>query len=150
MQNKNLTIGIASDHAGFKLKQQLIKYMRNTLKLIVIDHGADNEKSVDYPDFAAKIIVQIESGDVEYGILICGSGIGMSICANRSKHVRGAICNNREVAKLARQHNDANVLILGARVVSFEDSKDIVRNFFASDFEGGRHAKRIAKINLHE
>ena len=114
----------------------------------VINFGSDTDDSVDYPDYAKKIINAIEQNKINIGILICGTGIGMSICANRNKHIRAALCLNTEYAKLAREHNDANVLVLGARYISFEKARNIVNTFLDSKFQNGRHLSRINKINL--
>ena len=144
MFSKELKIGIASDHAGYELKQQLIDHAKE-LKLPIIDYGTNSVESVDYPDFAKKLAIGIELGDINYGVLICGSGIGMSISANRNKFVRAALCYNIETAKLSREHNNANVLVLGARFTSFEDSKNIMNTFLTTEFQGGRHLQRINK-----
>jgi ribose 5-phosphate isomerase B len=141
-----MKIGIANDHAGCELKRQIVKYLINELNIITVNNfGTDTEKSVDYPDYAKKLIAVIESKEIDYGILICGSGIGMSICANRNKHVRAALCHNSEIAKLSREHNDANVLVLGARYISVEEAKVIVKTFLTSEFQAGRHLKRVEK-----
>ncbi len=139
------TIAIASDHAGFELKELL----KNTLLqqgYAVDDLGAHGTQSVDYPDYAHALAGIIEKTPHAKGVLICGSGIGMSIAANRHKGVRAALCQTAEAAKLSRQHNDANVLCLGARLVSAEVAKDALAQFLSTGFEGGRHAARIAKL----
>lgn len=137
-------IFIASDHAGFSLKKFLIAELTE-LGFEPVDLGCNSaEKSVDYPDFAHKLGAKLKN---EFGILVCGSGIGISIAANRHKHVRAALCHNAKVAKLARLHNDANVLCLGARVVKEKSALAIVKAFLSSKFEGERHERRVAKIN---
>lgn len=139
-------IFIASDHAGFKLKEKIKKLLK-TLNLEVIDLGADSaEISVDYPDFANLIAKNIKD-DGEYGILICGTGIGISIAANRHSHIRCALCHDVSTAKLAREHNDANVLAFGARVIGDAVAYDMAQAFFATEFAGGRHAKRVDKLS---
>jgi ribose 5-phosphate isomerase B len=144
MLGKELKIGIASDHAGYELKQKIIDHIKE-LNLPVIDYGTNSVESVDYPDFAKKLAIGIELNDINYGVLICGSGIGMSMSANRSRFVRAALCHNIETAKLSREHNNANVLVLGARFTSFEDSKNIMNAFLTTEFQGGRHFQRINK-----
>jgi len=142
-----MKIGIANDHAGCELKRQIVKYLKNELNISAVNNfGTDTDKSVDYPDYAKKIIIAIESKNIDYGILICGSGIGMSICANRNNHVRAALCYNSEIAKLSREHNDANVLVLGAKFVSFEEAKTTIKLFLNSEFQTGRHLKRVEKL----
>ena len=137
---------IASDHAGFTLKETLIEELKN-LKLEVIDLGCDSaETSVDYPDFAQKLSKKI-TNDSNYGILICGSGIGISIAANRFKHIRAALCHNVKSAKLARTHNNANVLCLGSRLIKEKNSIALVKAFLNTEFEGGRHGRRVEKLS---
>ena len=146
MKTKKLKIGFASDHAGYQLKQKLITYIKDEVRLAITDYGTDSEKSVDYPDFAKKLMVGIEFNIIDFGVLICSSGIGMSICANRNQFVRATLCHNAELAKLAREHNNANVIALGASFISFEDSKKIVEAFLTAEFQGGRHLRRVQKI----
>ena len=145
--NNTMKIGIANDHAGCELKRQIVEYLKNELNISAVNNfGADIDKSVDYPDYAKKVVAAIESKNIDYGILICGSGIGMSICANRNKYVRAALFNNSELAKLSREHNDANVLVLGARYIFIEEAKVIVETFLTSEFQAGRHLKRVKKL----
>jgi len=134
-----LSIFIASDHAGFELKEYLKNYFNFS------DLGTYENSSCDYPIFAQKMCNQIKEGDK--GILICGTGVGMSIAANRFKHVRAALCFNEEMAILSRQHNDANVLVLGARIISAEIARNCVEKFLSTDFEGGRHQRRLDLID---
>jgi len=135
---------IASDHAGFDLKNFLNKELQK-LGFQVIDLGCNSaEKSVDYPDFAQKLCKKLKS---ESGILICGSGIGISIAANRFKHIRAALCHNVKAAKLTRAHNDANVLCLGSRMISQKTALAITKNFLSTKFEGERHARRVEKLS---
>lgn len=137
-------IFIASDHAGFLLKKFLIVELTK-LGYKPVDLGCNSaEKSVDYPDYAQKLGKKITT---EFGILICGSGVGISIAANRFKNVRAALCHNVKSAKLARAHNDANVISLGARVVKNKAALAIVKAFLTGEFEGGRHAARVEKLS---
>ncbi len=139
-------IAIASDHAGVSLKAVLRADLEAAGREVV-DLGPDGDGPVDYPDFAEAVAQAIESGQAGQGVLICGSGIGMSIAVNRSRAVRGALCHDAEEARLARSHNDANVLALGARRVSEETARRCLRAFLDTDFEGGRHAARVAKLS---
>lgn len=140
---KTHTVFIASDHAGFDLKE-ILKHDIAALGCSVKDLGPKDTASVDYPDFAHALAKEI-SGNAK-GILICGSGIGMSIAANRHKHIRAALCHNGLEASLTRRHNNANVLCLGARIIGVEVAKDIVKTFLTTEFEGGRHQTRIEKL----
>lgn len=138
---------IASDHAGYEAKMQVRSILEN-MGVLVIDLGTDNAKnSVDYPDFAALVANSIKSND-EFGVLVCGSGIGISIAANRFSHIRCALGHNATIARLSREHNDANVLCFGARVVGAEIIKDMVEVFFTTEFSGGRHQKRVEKLGV--
>ena len=137
------TIFIASDHAGFDLKKQII----NSMKGNIIDLGADDDNSVDYPDYAKKLVSKIKTTDNSKGILICGSGIGMSIAANRDKNIRAGLAFKSEIAKLMREHNDANVLILPGRFMNIHDAIKCVRNFLTTNFEGKRHQNRVNKLS---
>ncbi|AKI96490.1 ribose 5-phosphate isomerase B [Kosmotoga pacifica] len=140
-----MKIAIASDHAGYRLKENLIPYLRE-LGHQVEDLGTYSEDSVDYPDFAARVARKVMSGTCDRGLLICGTGIGMSIAANKYKGVRAALCLFPEMAELARKHNDANVLVLAGRLTGFELAHWIVKTFFETEFEGGRHGRRVEKI----
>ncbi len=141
-----MKIAIASDHAGFDLKSTIIKKFEKEFSLL--DLGCDDSTtSVDYPDFAEKVATKIIKHEVDFGILICGSGIGISIAANRYKQVRAALCHNQKTAGLSRKHNDANVLCLGARIVKEENAIKIVSKFLSTKFDGGRHIKRVEKLS---
>lgn len=142
-------IFLASDHAGFDLKSYIISYLSNRLNIEIIDLGCENAvDSVDYPVFSDILCKEIEnSNDNDFGILICGSGIGMSIAANRNRFIRAALCFNKDLAKLARNHNNANVLCLGARFVSKDIAIEIVETFLESNFDGGRHQNRVQKMS---
>ena len=144
---KSGPVGVAVDHGGFPLKQCVIDEMRQ-LGLEVSDLGTDSDESVDYPDFAGKLVAAITGGQIWQGVLICGTGIGISIAANRDPSIRAALCYDEETAVLARRHNDANVLCLGGRKSDEETSRKMVRAFFSTEFEGGRHARRVAKMSL--
>ena len=138
-------IFISSDHAGFKLKE-IIKSYLSRKKLIFQDLGPDNDSSVDYPDFAHKVARKVKTNKNNVGILVCGSGMGMSISANRHKNIRAAQCFNLKSAKLSRLHNDANIITLGSRLLTKKNALNCVSVFLNTKFEGGRHLKRIKKI----
>ncbi|TKX28219.1 ribose 5-phosphate isomerase B [Campylobacter sp. MIT 12-5580] len=138
---------IASDHAGFELKKALCAFFKEQ-NFDFDDLGTHDEKSCDYPDYAHLLASKIDENS--FGILICGSGIGMSIAANKHKCVRCALCNDLTAARLAREHNNANVLALGARFVSVDRAKEIVKEFLNTEFEGGRHTQRVHKIEEKE
>ncbi|UTW57555.1 ribose 5-phosphate isomerase B [Kordiimonas sp. SCSIO 12603] len=140
------TIAFASDHAGFELKETLKTYLSEQ-GYEVLDLGAHSLESVDYPDFGKAMGDAIAEGKANKGILVCGSGIGISIAANRNPAVRAALVQSGLAAKLARQHNDANVISLGARLVGVETAYDCVDAFLATDFEGGRHQRRVDKLS---
>ena len=141
-----MKIYIGSDHAGFQHKKEIINYLIKK-KINVMDMGPKNEESVDYPEYAHKVCYKINK-EKEKGILLCGSGNGISMSANKHKNIRSAICWNTEITKLARKHNDANVLSIPARFVDIKTTLKIVEIFLKQDFEGGRHKKRVNKINL--
>src|SRR6478672_8246897 len=140
-----MKIALASDHAGYSEKEKL-KPLLQELGIDFADLGTISEQSVDYPDYAAKGAEQVAHGDVEQGLLVCASGTGMAITANKVPGVRAAVAWSEETARLARQHNDANVLAIGARTTPKDDIPKIVTAWFSTNFEGGRHAKRVAKI----
>jgi ribose 5-phosphate isomerase B len=141
-----MKIALASDHAGYAEKERL-KTVLSDLGVEFDDLGTASEASVDYPDYARKVAEQVAHGAVEQGLLVCGSGTGMAITANKVPGVRAAVAWSEETARLARQHNDANVLAIGARTTPPEDIPKIVRAWFSTAFEGGRHADRVAKIS---
>ena len=138
-------IAIASDHAGYDLKTILNEELV-TMGYEVVDLGTDGRQSVDYPDFAKALIEAVIKGRADCGVLVCGTGIGISIAANRHPGIRAAVCHNETTARLARAHNDANVLALGARIVGIEVAKDCLKAFLTTDFAGGRHEGRVAKL----
>jgi ribose 5-phosphate isomerase B len=139
-------VAIAADHAGYALKEEL-KAEIGVLGLEVLDLGTDGPQSVDYADFGNALAQALKDGRAARGVLVCGTGIGISIAANRHRHVRAAVCTDTTAARLARQHNDANVLALGARLVGVEVAKDCLRAFLTTSFEGGRHARRVEKLS---
>jgi ribose 5-phosphate isomerase B len=145
----NMRIALASDHAGYAEKERLKPILRD-LGVEFDDLGTLTEDSVDYPDYAKKVAEQVAEGRVEQGILVCGSGTGMAITANKVPGVRAAVAWSEEIARLARQHNNANVLAIGARTTPPDDIPKIVRAWFSTEFEGGRHAARVEKINQLE
>jgi len=140
-----LKIAIGADHAGVDTKQRLVQQLRSAGHE-VLDRGTSGTDSVDYPDFAAAVAHDVADGRAQRGILVCGTGIGMCIAANKVDGVRAAKCNDPYEAGMSRQHNDANVLCLGARVVDATVMDEMVRNFLDTEFEGGRHARRVAKM----
>ena len=139
---------IASDHAGYKLKKMLIEELQGEIKFE--DLGTFSENSVDYPDYAKKLSKKIDLKKELVGVLICGSGIGMSMVANRFKNVRAALCMNNKMSILARQHNDANILVLGSRLISEQEAIKCLLVFLKTNYEGGRHQARLDKFNLVE
>ena len=146
---KTMRIAIGADHAVFEEKEA-IKPTLDTLGIEYVDVGTTSADSVDYPDYARKVAEAVANGDVDQGLLMCGSGTGMAISANKVKGVRAAVAWNEDIARLARQHNNANVLALPARFASKEEMANIVKAFFSTDFEGGRHAPRVDKISQIE
>ena len=139
---------IASDHAGYKLKKILIEELQGEIKFE--DLGPFSENSVDYPDYAKKLSKKIDLKIDLLGVLICGSGIGMSMVANRFKNVRAALCMNNKMSILARQHNNANILVLGSRLISEQEAIKCLIVFLKTNYEGGRHQARLDKFNLVE
>lgn len=138
-------IAIGSDHAGFELKQKVINFLKSE-GYSIEDYGTFDNNSCDYPDFGYKASKSVANGLNNYGILICGTGIGMSIVANKIKGIRAANCCSADMAKLAREHNDANILTLGARLLSFEEAIPIIQAFLNGKFQEDRHTRRINKI----
>jgi len=147
VKQKKLAIG--SDHAGFEAKESSLVELIS-LGFEVVDKGTSGLESVDYPDFAAAVARAVVAGEVERGILICGSGIGISIAANKVRGARAALCWNEETARLAREHNDANILCFGGRFISTEQAVEMIRLFVETDFAGGRHQVRVEKLSALE
>lgn len=145
--NDTLKLAISSDHAGFELKELLKEYLLNAGHEVK-DYGTDSPDSVDYPDYIHPLATSVEKGEYPLGIIICGSGNGAAITANKHQGIRAAIAWNAELGSLARKHNDANILSLPARFITTEEAKEIVLAFLNSSFEGGRHARRVNKIPI--
>jgi ribose 5-phosphate isomerase B len=139
-----MKIVIASDHAGYETKQKIIETFKN--KFEFVDYGPNNEERTDYPDYADKVAQYVARGSGDLGILVCGSGQGMAMRANKYPQIRAALCWDEESAQLSRAHNDANVLCVGGRLLKLELVYKIITMFFATPFEGGRHADRVKKI----
>ncbi len=139
------TIAIASDHAGFQLKLDIIKYIEE-LGYTLKDFGTNSSQSVNYPDYGHPLALAVEEGDYRLGISLCGSGNGINMVTNKHRGIRGALCWNREIARLARSHNDANICSLPARFIDLDTAKEIVNVFLNTEFEGGRHVDRIKNI----
>ncbi|GIU81295.1 MAG: ribose 5-phosphate isomerase B [Acidobacteria bacterium] len=144
-----MKVAIGADHAGFEVKEK-IKKLLEEMQIPYEDVGTNSTEPVDYPDFGAKVGQKVASGEADQGIVVCGSGIGIAIAANKIKGIRAAQAWNEETARLARQHNNANVLAIGARVLPEEEIPKIVRAWFSADFEGGRHERRVEKIKALE
>ena len=142
------TIAMACDHAGFDLKE-LLKRELQAAGHEIVDLGTSSPQSVDYPDFGMALARAIRDGRAARGVLVCGTGIGIAIAANREPAVRAAVVHDSTSARLARQHNDANVIALGARLIGAEVAKDCLRIFLETPFEGGRHTARVAKLSAH-
>ncbi|MEP6849968.1 MAG: ribose 5-phosphate isomerase B [Acidobacteriota bacterium] len=138
-------IALAADHAGYEDKEKLKKTL-DELGVEYTDMGTDSTESVDYPDFAKKAAEAVAKGEYDQGVLVCGSGTGMAIAANKVPGIRAAVAWNEEIARLARQHNDANVLSLAARYIPMEELAKITKTFLETDFDGGRHERRVEKI----
>ena len=138
-------IALAADHAGYELKTTLVEELRS-MGHEILDLGTDGPGSVDYPDYGTALAESIASGEAERGVAVCGTGIGISIAVNRHPGVRAALCHDETSARLAREHNDANVLALGARLIGTEVAKACLRTFLETEFAGGRHVARVAKL----
>ncbi|MBI5190931.1 MAG: ribose 5-phosphate isomerase B [Nitrospirae bacterium] len=140
-----MKVALGCDHGGLELKDTIAAELRK-LGVEVVDEGTVSEESVDYPDFAAKVAGDVASGKVDRGITVCGTGIGMSIAANKFPGIRAALCHDSYTARMSRMHNDANILVLGGRVTGPEVALDILRDWLKTPFEGGRHQRRLDKI----
>jgi ribose 5-phosphate isomerase B len=139
-------IALGADHAGYEFKEK-IKQLLTSLGYKFTDFGTSSPQSTDYPEYAQKVAEEVSGGKAEFGILVCGTGIGMSIVANKHKGVRAAVVESVLAAKLSREHNNANVLALGARITPWETAQEIIKTFLSTNFEGGRHQRRIDKIH---
>ena len=146
LKNRKKEIFLASDHAGFKLKEEVKNFLNKKKRLKVMDLGTNNVNSVDYPDFAHLLSNKLNKKNNRLGILICGSGIGMSMAANKHKNIRAALCYNIKSARLSREHNDANVLALGSRLTKKKVALKCINTFLKTNFKKGRHLRRVKKI----
>ncbi|MDX2172482.1 MAG: ribose 5-phosphate isomerase B [Bacteroidota bacterium] len=142
-----MKIAIGSDHAGFELKMQLLDYLKNK-QIEVIDKGCFSSERADYPDYGHAVANSVINNEVNFGILLCGSGNGINMSANKHKGIRSALCWMEEIAKLARQHNDANILVLPARYIGLNEAQKCIDVFLTEQFEGGRHQLRLEKIDI--
>ena len=146
----SLRIAVASDHAGFSLKSRVCDYLEERAGVTLVDLGPVSAERCDYPDYAAACARHLQTGEADLGVLICGSGIGISIAANRFRGIRAALVQSPLMAQLAREHNDANILCLGSRLVGDLVAFESIEAFIETEFAGGRHAGRVAKIELEE
>ena len=144
-----MKLSIGSDHAGYDLKKQIFEYLQKEGH-VVIDQGTYNKDSVDYPDFAKWVVKDVQDNEADYGILVCYTGIGMSMAANKARGIRAALVGKVEDAVLTREHNNANVLCLSAKNTNAEDAFEIVKAFLSTDFAGGRHERRVEKVMRFE
>jgi len=145
-----MKLAIGCDHGGFELKEEVLKFIRTVANIEVSDFGPTGRESVDYPDFGAKVAEAVSNGSMDRGVLICGTGIGMSMVANRYPKVRAALCHDHFTAQMSREHNDANVLVMGERVIGKGVALEIVKTWLDKEFAGGRHQKRLDKIQALE
>ena len=141
-----MIISLGADHGGFELKNRLSEFLRSEGHE-VIDNGTNSPDSVDYPDFAKPVAHDILEKHADFGVLVCGSGIGISIAANRYRGIRAALVTSADYARLSRQHNNANIIAFGGRFTSFDDAKEWLKIFLSTDFEGGRHERRVSKLD---
>ncbi len=141
-----MKLAIGCDHGGFELKEEILKFLKTIANIQVSDFGPSGKDSVDYPDFGGKVSEAVSKGAMDRGILICGTGIGMSIVANRYPGVRAALCHDHFTAQMSREHNDANVLVMGERVIGKGVALELVKTWLDTGFAGGRHQKRLDKI----
>ena len=144
-----MKLSIGSDHAGYDLKKQIFEYLQKEGH-VVIDQGTYNKDSVDYPDFAERVVKDVQDNEADYGILVCYTGIGMSMAANKARGIRAALVGKVEDAVLTREHNNANVLCLSAKNTSVEDAFEIIKAFLSTGFAGGRHERRVEKVMRFE
>ncbi len=145
----SVKIAIGSDHAGFELKEEVVRILKD-LNMEVVDCGTNNTSSVDYPDFGEKVSGLVSSGEIERGILICGTGLGMSMVANKFPNVRASLCNDLFTARMSRLHNDAIILVMGGRIIGRDLAAEIVKTWMSTPFEGERHLRRLHKIKIIE
>jgi ribose 5-phosphate isomerase B len=140
-----MRIAVGADHAGFRLKEE-VEGLLDSLDVPYVDFGTDSEASVDYPDIAVEVARSVASGEFDRGILVCGTGIGMAMAANKIRGIRAASVGDLQSARLSREHNDANILALGGRTTTADRAREIVRTFLTTSFEGGRHQRRVDKV----
>jgi ribose 5-phosphate isomerase B len=145
-----MKLAIGCDHGGFELKEEVLKFIRTVANIEVSDFGPADKGAVDYPDFGAKVAEAVSNGSMDRGVLICGTGIGMSMVANRFPRVRAALCHDHFTAQMSREHNDANVLVMGERVIGKGVALEIVKTWLDTEFAGGRHQKRLDKMQALE
>jgi len=145
MTHRVHTVATGSDHAGFEYKRQIVDLLKSK-GIEVIDFGTSSAESTDYPDYAHEVARSVAAGKAEVGILVCGTGIGMSITANKHRGIRAANVESKMAARMAREHNNANVLAIGSRLLSWEQAVDIIEEFLSAEFQGGRHQRRVDKI----
>ncbi len=143
---RTMKLAIGADHGGYVLKKEVVEFLSKIKDIEVTDHGTSGPESVDYPDFGKKVSEAVSTGAADRGILICGTGIGMSIVANRFPKVRAALCHDNFTARMSRLHNDANILVMGERVLGRGVALDIVKAWLETEFEGARHLRRLQKI----
>ena len=144
-----MNVSIGNDHAGTKHKLTIVDYLKEK-GFNIINHGTDSEESVDYPDFIHPVLIDVKNNTSKLGIIICGSGNGASMSANKHQGIRSALCWNKEVCKLSREHNNANILSIPARYVSIDKAIEMIEVFINTPFEGGRHLRRVEKINIKD
>jgi len=144
-----MKVGIGCDHAGLELKKEITSFLKE-MGIDCIDYGTNGPESVDYPDFGERVSEAVSKGELDRGVLICGTGIGMSIVANKFPGIRASLCNELFTARMSRLHNDANILVIGGRIVGRDLAREIVRVWFSTPFEGGRHENRLDKIRRIE
>ncbi|MTI80613.1 MAG: ribose 5-phosphate isomerase B [Firmicutes bacterium] len=142
-----MKLAIGCDHAAYELKNEVLEYLKSFENVEVEDKGTYSNDSVDYPDLALKVAEAVASGDAERGIVICGTGIGISIAANKVPGIRAANCHDKYTAEKCREHNDANILAFGSRVINLDTAKELVKAFLETEYAGGRHQKRVEKIS---
>lgn len=146
MADNIIRIAFGCDHAGYDVKEEIMEYLAEYPDIEVLDYGTNSPDSVDYPDFVHPVAEAVEDNKVDWGILCCGSGNGVAITANKYQHVRAALCWQDDIARLARNHNNANVICIPARFIKKGQASEMVNTFLHSEFEGGRHARRVNKI----
>jgi ribose 5-phosphate isomerase B len=146
MTAPSLTVAVGADHAGFDYKQKVVELLR-AKGMDVNDFGTSSAESTDYPDYAHQVARAVSAGEARFGVLVCGTGIGMAITANKHAGVRAANVESVTAARMAREHNDANVLAIGSRLLTWEEAAEIIGEFFSAEFQGGRHQRRVDKIH---